>query len=66
MKFPPQMVTLQSRQTENDINSNKQKSSTSEIDIDDNLSGLNEFWELVEPNVEEYEDKVSELNFSYK
>ena len=27
-------------------------------------SGLNEFWELVEPNVEEDEDKVSELNFS--
>ena len=52
------------KQTKNDINSNKQKSSTSEIDIDDNLSGLNEFWELVEPNVEEDEDKVSELNFS--
>ena len=41
-----------------------QKSSTFEIGIDDNLSGLNEFWELVEPNVEENEDKVSELNFS--
>ena len=52
------------KQTKNDINSNKQKPSTSEIDIDDNLSGLNEFWELVEPNVEEDEDKVSELNFS--
>ena len=52
------------KQTKNDINFNKQRSSTSEIDIDDNLSGLNEFWELVEPNVEEDEDKVSELNFS--
>ena len=52
------------KQTKNEINSNKQKSSTSETDIDDNLSGLNEFWELVEPNVEENEDKVSELNFS--
>ena len=28
------------------------------------MSGFNEFWELVEPNVEEDEDKVSELNFS--
>ena len=52
------------KQTKNEINSKKQKSSTSEIDIDDNLSGLNEFWELVEPNIEEDEDKVSELNFS--
>ena len=52
------------KQTKNEINSNKLKSSTSEIDIDDNLSGLNEFWGLVEPNVEEDEDKVSELNFS--
>ena len=52
------------KQTKNEINSNKQKSSTFEMDIDDNLSGLNEFWELVEPNVEEDEDKVSELNFS--
>ena len=52
------------KQTKNEINSNKQRSSTSEIDIDDNLSGLNEFWELVEPNVKEDEDKVSELNFS--
>ena len=49
------------KQTKNEINSNKQNSTTSEID---NLSGLNEFWELVEPNVEEDEDKVSELNFS--
>ena len=28
------------------------------------MSGLNEFWELVEPSVEIDEDKVSELNFS--
>ena len=52
------------KQTENEIDSKPQDSSTSEIDIDDNLSGLNEFWELVEPNVETDEDKVSELNFS--
>ena len=52
------------KQMKNDANSNKQKSSTSEIDIDDNFSGLNEFWELVEPNVEEDGGKVSELNFS--
>ena len=29
-----------------------------------NLSGLIEFWELVEPNVDDEMDKVSELNFS--
>ena len=52
------------KQTENDIDSKNQDSSTSEIDIDDNLSGLNEFWELVELSVEDDEDKVSELNFS--
>ena len=52
------------KQTKGEINLNKQKSNTFEIDIDDNLSGLNEFWELVEPNVEEDEDKFSELNFS--
>ena len=53
-----------SKQTENEIDSKTQDSSTSEIDIDDNLSGLNEFWELVEPSVDADEDKVSELNFS--
>ena len=52
------------KQTENDIDSKNQDSTTSEIDIDDNLSGLNEFWELVELSVEDDEDKVSELNFS--
>ena len=52
------------KQTENEIAFENQDSSTSEHDIDDNLSGLNEFWELVEPNVEDDEDKVSELNFS--
>ena len=35
--------------SENDIDSKNQDSSTSEIDMDDNLSGLNEFWELVNP-----------------
>ena len=52
------------KQTDNNVDSKNQDSSTSEIDIDDNLSGLNEFWELVEPNVEDDMDKVSELNFS--
>ena len=53
------------KQTDNNVDSKNQDSSTSEIDIDDNLSGLNEFWELVEPNVEDDMDKVSELNFSF-
>ena len=52
------------KHTENEINSKPQDSSTSEIVIDDNLTGLNEFWELVKPSVETDEDKVSELNFS--
>ena len=52
------------KQTENNVDSKNQDSNTSEIDIDDNLSGLNEFWELVESNVEDDMDKVSELNFS--
>ena len=52
------------KQTENNVDSKNQDSSTSEIDIDDNLSGLNEFLELVEPNVEDDMDKVSDLNFS--
>ena len=60
----PSINSENPKQTENDIDSKNQDSSTSEIDIDDNLSGLNEFWELVEPNVEGDEDKVSELNFS--
>ena len=51
------------KQTENIVDFKNQDSSTSEIDIDDNLSGLNEFWELVETNVENEMDKVSELNF---
>ena len=54
------------KQTENNSDSKNQDSSTSEIDIDDNLSGLNEFWELVEPNVEDEMDKVSDLNFSLR
>ena len=52
------------KQTENNSDLKNQDSSTSEIDIDDNLSGLNEFWELVEPSVEDDMDKVSDLNFS--
>ena len=52
------------QETENDSNSKNQDSNTSDIYINDNLSGLNEFWELVEPNVEDDRDKVSELNFS--
>ena len=52
------------QQTENNVDSPNQDSNTSKIDMDDNLSGLNEFWELVEPNVKNDVDKVSELNFS--
>ena len=51
-------------QIENEVASEKQDTTTSELDIDDSLSGLNEFWELVDPNVEDDDDKVSELNFS--
>ena len=40
-----------------------QDSNTSVLDIDDNLSGLNEFWELVESNVDNELDKVSNLDF---
>ena len=50
-------------QSENNHNDENQHSNTSEIDIDDNLSGLNEFWELVESNVEDEMDKVSDLDF---
>ena len=39
-------------QFKNISNDKNQHSNTSELDIDDNLSGLNEFWELVESNVE--------------
>ena len=60
----PSISSENPKQTENETDSKNQDSSTSEIDIDDNLSGLNEFWELVEPNVEDDEDKVSDLNFS--
>ena len=35
------------QQTENNVDSTNQDSNTSTIDMDDNLSGLNEFWELV-------------------
>ena len=52
------------KQTENEVAPEKQDDNTSVLDIDDNLSGLNEFWELVDPNVEDQEDRVSELNFS--
>ena len=51
------------QQSENINDSENQDSSTSEIDIDDNLSGLNEFWELVESNVDNEMDKVSNLDF---
>ena len=52
-----------SQQPENIHSSENQDSNTSEIDIDDNLSGLNEFWELVESNVDNELDKVSDLDF---
>ena len=35
-----------------------------DIDIDNNLEGLTEFWELIEPNVNNDEDTVSETRFS--
>ena len=60
----PSISSENPKQTENETDSKNQDSSTSEIDIYDNLSGLNEFWELVQPNVEDDEDKVSDLNFS--
>ena len=52
------------QQTDNNSDFKNQDPSTSEIDLDDNLSGLTEFWELVEPNVDDEMDTVSELNFS--
>ena len=52
------------RQTENEVAMKKQDDNTSVLDIDDNLAGLNEFWELVDPNVDDKEDRISELNFS--
>ena len=51
------------QQTENNSDFKNQDSSTSEIDIDID-TGLIEFWELVEPNVDDEMDKVSESNFS--
>ena len=57
MKFPPQ-------QTEDNSDFKNQDSNTSEIDINDKLPGLTKFWELVDPNVDDEMDKVSELNFS--
>ena len=35
-----------------------------DIDLDNNLEGLTEFWELIEPNVNDDEDTVSETRFS--
>ena len=52
------------QQTEREVASKKQDDNTSAFDMDDNLAGLNEFWELVDPHVEDKEDRVSELNFS--
>ena len=52
-----------SQQPENIYTPENQDSNTSEIDMDDNLSGLNEFWELVESNVDNEMDKVSNLEF---
>ena len=52
------------QQTENIDDFKNQGSSTFEIDIDDNLTGLTEFWELVEPNVDDDMDKVSESKIS--
>ena len=46
-------------QTENDL-----RNKHLDIDIDNNLEGLTEFWELIEPNVNNDEDTVSETRFS--
>ena len=48
-------------QTENNTDF---KSKNIDIDLDNNLEGLTEFWELIEPNVNEDEDTVSETRFS--
>ena len=37
------------KQSENNVDFKNHDSNSSEIDIDDNLSGLNEFWELLNP-----------------
>ena len=55
----PSTSNKDSQQTENIVDFKNQDSNTS--DIDDNLSGLMEFWELVEPNVDDDVDKVSEI-----
>ena len=52
------------QQTENIVDFKNQDSNTSDIDIDDNLTGFTEFWELVEPNVDDDVDKVFESRFS--
>ena len=50
-----------SQETENIVDFRNQDI---DIDIDDNLTGLIEFWELVEPNVDNDVDNVSESRFS--
>ena len=60
----PSTGSKDSQQTENIVDLKNQDSNTSDIDIDDNLTGLTEFWELVEHNVDDDMDKVSESKFS--
>ena len=50
-----------SQQTENIVDFRNQNI---DIDIDDNLTGLTEFWELVEPYVDNDVDNISESRFS--
>ena len=45
----PSTNSENSQQTENNPDFKNQDSNTSEIDINDNLTGLTEFWELVGP-----------------
>ena len=49
------------QQTENNVNL---RNKDIDIDIDANLEGLTEFWELIEPSVNNDEDIVSETRFS--
>ena len=56
MEETPSTDSENTSQTGTHSDFKNQDSSTSEIDIDDNLSGLNEFFELVEPNVNDEMD----------
>ena len=57
----PSTFGKDSQQTENFID---HKNKDIDIDTDNYLDGLTEFWELIEPNVNNDEDTVSETRFS--